>query len=449
LLAFHVARVLLIVPLALTVSWASAQFLHDRSARQLAVALVLFGSGVGAWVAWSGAGESVTDLWAAESLAYLSASFSPHFVASWTLLLLAIVWGWRSQSRASRADAVRSGVSALLLFQFHPFYVPVVWVLLAAFAAEQWQRQRGGNATGCAMRALVSVAISLPSVLYHAWLVVGTPNRQFMLGSNVLETPPAPLVVLGLLGYLAFGYLGARQSTSAAELEGTSEQEARARTRALVIWSLVQGALAFAPFTFQRRLLEGLTVPLATLSTPWLVPIWRRSQRWRMATLARTAALALLAAVMAPSTVFALVDGAQRLRTNWRELQLLPPSEAAALDWLSRQPEDAVVLAGYRSGNLIGGWTDKRVVVGHWNNTISWQQKQEEARTFMRTSDEAFRGRLIAAYHITRVWVGPRERAWGTAVEHSTLLTPVYTVGAESSRVTIYQVRDTRAPGRR
>jgi uncharacterized membrane protein len=120
-----------------------------------------------------------------------------------------------------------------------------------------------------------------------------------------------------------------------------------------------------------------------------------------------------------------------------------PADELTAVAWLRAEngessPSTAVLLGEYQTGNLAAARAGNQVVVGHWAETIGYEEKVAEvARFFDAETGDEWRRELLARYNVAYVWVGPREQALGAFdPETAVYLQPVY----QNETITIYGV---------
>ena len=117
--------------------------------------------------------------------------------------------------------------------------------------------------------------------------------------------------------------------------------------------------------------------------------------------------------------------------------RLQPEADAAA--WLrAHTPPDAVVLGAYQTGNYVAGRTTRPVVVGHWAETVAFDDKDASvARFFDPQTPDSWRRGLLARHDVSYLWHGPRERALGAwQPEQAAFLEPVY----RQDGIVIYRV---------
>lgn len=413
--AYHVARVALIFPFAAAAYASIAYFFREKARRLGAFLLFMFGSGLGLYAApflpvaipAGGAYEWPIDFWVSEANAFLSMLYSPHFIASFGLIIAALTLLLMAYDAGRARYGAWAGLLALVLFEFHPFHAPTLYAVGGAalvlrtlqegFRPRQWAAY------------LAFLAVSAPSVAYQYWLTHGSPNAAFMLANNVTTTPSLPHVIIGFGAVSALAVAGRFADRDGRIL-------AVPHRRFLAAWAAVQLLLVYFPFSFQRRLLEGLEFPLVLLSVPALVVLYRRivGRPEFGKTFAMTYGVLLAVAVFLPSSVSAIIRGVDAYVSDRPPIFYFTKDESAALGWLrGHAPQDAVVLSAADEGNVISGWAFRSVYAGHWANTIDLGRKQEEIARFFGGASSDERRVFVAERGISYVYEGPSERALG------------------------------------
>jgi len=416
LAAYHVARIALIFPLAGVTYAAIAYLFTERMHRSWAYLLFMLGSGLGLYVApflpvaevMGGRYEWPIDFWVAEANGFLTMLYSPHFIASWTLIIAALLLLLIAYDTSRVKYGVWAGLVALVLFQFHPFHVPTLYavggVALLARTRSRGFRPRQWSAY------FAFLALSAPSLAYHYWLTHWSPNAAFMLDNNITTTPSIfhVLVGFGAISALAIGGWVADKEERILTLE---------HRRFLAIWAAIQLLLVYLPFPFQRRLLQGLEFPLVMLSVPAIAALRKAILRkpWYDGVFAVTYGIFAASAVFLPSSVSAIARSIEVYKQRPPSLFYFDADQSSALAWLRENtPEDAIVLSTMGSGNDISGWAVRRVYLGHWANTIDLERKQEEATKFLGSMTSAERFAFASEHGIGYVYEGPAERRLGS-----------------------------------
>jgi glycosyltransferase involved in cell wall biosynthesis len=404
LAAYYAARTFLIFPFAAVAYLAVAYVFRDREYRLTAFLTFMFGSGIGLYVApflrpavlVAGIYQWPTDFWVAESNAFMTMLYSPHFIASFGLIIaiaLTLLLAYDAERPAYGAIA---GILGLLLFEFHPFHAPTLY-LLALVALVAYSAKDGIRFGRSAAFALFLI-FSAPSVAYQYWLTHWSPNAAFMLTMNITITPSPAYVAVGLGAVVIFAIIGFT----------TRDEEFSASHRIFfACWAVAQSVLIYAPFTFQRRLIEGLQFPLVILATPAILGGWKRLQKYSCGPACGVMIAVLL---FLPSTFATFMRSIDAATGNQPSLFFFSRDETDVLDWMrTNTPADAVVLSDLTIGNDIIGWEERTTYLGHWSNTIDVVRKETETDAFFSTMRGEQRREFVAAHGITYVMTGPEE----------------------------------------
>ena len=443
LASFHLTRVLLVPLLAAAVYWSAGFFLKRRAERLWATALALFASGWGAFVApFIGSAEMVggryewpIDLWVAESNIFLSALHSPHFLAGWILIIVSMTCLAKSYVESRLDYAAWAGLAALVLFEFHPFHAPTLYGIALVAAASMAAARRPLRKLFQSL--LIFGFLSLPSVLYHWWLLQPGRNEATALTSNFNYTPGPFLVIVGFGAMVPLAVVGSllwRRRSAA-------NRSVLARLLFLLSWIAFQSVAIYAPVIFQRRFVQGLQFPLLLLSSVAVVALLSQSVRrvfWPRWIHPLVGAV-LLGVLLIPSSFYALANNLSLMAKNRPEIFYLSRGEWNAARWLHDNASgDDLVLSSFASGNGLPGYSGVRVYAGHWVATPDAERRSEETiRFFGPSDDDLWRQSFLSRNDISLVYVGPTEKRLGAYLMDKDFLRPVH----ESTTVTIYRVK--------
>ncbi|GAB4476468.1 MAG: hypothetical protein Kow00124_18590 [Anaerolineae bacterium] len=428
---YHAVRVAAGLALLLMLYRFVADYLDPPGSRLLAWGIAVLGGGLG-WallaldmVRGGGAARLPVDLYIPEAFTLLSLYGIPHLLAARMLLLL----GWwlllRALDDGRWGRAAGAGLAWLGMTAIVPFYGALLGVLIAAWLLALWIA--GRRFPGGALR-MAALAGALPALalIYYAWLFTTDPVMAAWSAQNRLPSPP----VIDYL--LAFGPLIAPGLPAAAAL---LRQRLTPRAALLITWPVTAAVLVYLPINVQRRLLEGVIVPLAILAALGAARLLERHRAvW-------TAALALLFAALLPSALILLTGGVMAAATPAPPI-FHPADELAALDYLRlNAPPGSLVLATHESGNILPAYAPVRVYVGHGPETANSAVKDAIALTFFHGGmDDAARRELLDEIGAAYVWGGPAERPAACAADcfdpAALSLTAVFTRGG----YTIYEV---------
>ncbi len=435
---YHGARVVFGLVLLLTVYRFLAAFTERVAVRRLAWLMVTFGGGLG-WLlvalgqpGWLG--SMPLDFILPEGFTFLVLYSFPHIALARSLLLvgiLSLLKAWeecleseaQSPHHVSRFTfhvsritglewAVLTGFLWLAMGLLVPFYVAVAWAVMAAAWLALGLRERrvpwreGLLAGGVAL-------VSAPVVLYSAWVFTTAPVYATWAAQNRILSPH-PLHYLAAYGVLLL--LAAFAVRDAWREEGVGWLA--------MAWVGVVPALVYLPFNLQRRLVEGVQVPLSLLAALGV-------SRFKLQGLRSRVVLGLLLVGLSLTNVLLVAGNCLALRGQPAPIYR-DAGEVAALDWLNeRVGFDDVVLSAYETGNYLPAWVRARVFVGHGPESVRSDEKRAlVAQFFDAMTDSAWRRRLLVQYGVDYVFWGPAERAVGTFNPHTeSYLRQVYEAG--------------------
>jgi len=417
-LAYHTARIVLGLLYLVTLYGFVAEILEPPPQRRLAWILAALAGGLG-WgllVARLDQGADVhlpVEFYVPEGFSLLLLYGLPHLSLARTLLLTGWMALFRAVERGRWYWAAAGGLAWFGMAMIVPFHVGLLGTLLAAWLAGLWATHRRFPWGRLGWAALAGVP-PLLVLAYNAWLFSHDPVYAAWAAQNSLPSPP-------IIDYaLAYGLLIGLATPGAIQVwrKGLTD-----RTTLLIVWPLVTAAMVYLPVNVQRRLLEGVIVPLCILAT---FGIWRlvgekpqarpstlplpaetRSQlTWRL----RQVGAGVLLMLLFPSTVLLLAGGIiTALDPEWPVVH--PTEELAALDWLRlHAPPGSIVLATHESGNLIPAYAGVRVYVGHGPESANGGVKRTQAEAFFHsgmTGDE--RRALLDEAAADYVWIGAAE----------------------------------------
>jgi hypothetical protein len=425
---YHGARVIFGLLLLLTVYRFLAEFTERVVVRRLAWLMVTFGGGLGWLLVTLGQpgwlGSMPLDFILPEGFTFLVLYGFPHIALARSLLLggiLCLLRAWEARPEsASRAERFKwagwTGFMWLVMGLIVPFYVPVAWAVMGAAWLTLGLRERrvpwqeGGVAVGA---ALVSSLI----VLYSAWVFVTHPVFETWGAQNLILSPH-PLHYVAAYGIplvlAAFAVWDVWRS--------------KGPTWVALAWVAVVPILVYLPINVQRRLVEGVQVPLSLLASLGLVKALslrnRLSRRGsRLAVGVVMVALALTNVMLVAGNCLALLGQPAPMYRD--------AGEVAVMDWLAgdeRVEHDDVVLAAYETGNYLPARVRARSFVGLGPESIRADEKKAMvARFFGGTTDDLWRRGLLSEYGVDWVFWGPAERELGDAdLSRATYLRQVY-----------------------
>jgi hypothetical protein len=410
---YHVARWVFGLGLLLTVYRFLAAFTERVAVRRIAWLMVTFGGGLGWLIVALGRsnwlGSPPLDFILPEGFTFLVLYAFPHIALARTLLL----WGILFLLRAWITDGVHNakyvlriaysvltGLAWLAMGLIVPFYVPVAWAVTGAAWLALCLRRRRVMWREAGL-AGVPAFVSAPVVAYSLWVFGSDPVYAAWSAQNLILSPHP-------LHYLAAYGLPLLLAALAVRAAWRSERPAWLS----LAWVGVVPFLVYLPFNLQRRLVEGVQVPLSLLAAWGLLKI--SNLKSQIPNLRRWLLVGTVLVTMSLTNVMLVAGNVLVLRPHpasvYRDV-----AEIAALDWLGERVEPSdVVLSSYETGNYLPARMRARVFVGHGPETVRFAEKKAlVARFFDAATGDAWRQDLLAEYGVDYIFWGPAERQVG------------------------------------
>ncbi len=417
LVIFHVSRIAFGILLILVMYRFIAAFLVKRSMRWLALILATFGGGLGWLLLILGQGNWLgsppVELILPEGYSFYLLYGLPHLALARAAMLGGLLLTFRALSIDSRdwrwlMYSLLAGVCWLIMGLCVPFYIAVIYAVLGVWGLATLIRCHKFPVKLFA-RCVVGALVPLPYFLYNALVFATNPVMAQWSAQNTLYSPHPLHYVLGY-GVLAILALPAIR---------WGWRRSRRRTAYLLLpaWIVAAPILVYLPINVQRRLLEGMFVPLCILAVMGLRLWWIGSGVGRFPRRARLiwreAVIALLVVSLA-STLMLILGTALTARTPDPGNLLFHHStaEIAVLDWLNTHAEpDSVVLCSFVVGNYLPARTSLRAFIGHGPETLRLGDKEQLVDRFFAGQMSADERRvLFEANHIRYIIVEPGMR---------------------------------------
>lgn len=445
--AWHLSRALASMFLFLVTFAFIAEFLPKRNMRWTAYLIALLGSGLG-WLLfiagqpyWLGAFP--VDFKMPEAHLFFTALAFPHVAVGTALLMISFLFSYLALEDGKKIwlYALIAGLSNLAIGIVYPFLIYLV-ALAVGITWIYWvisHRTISWRQIGI---LLVTFVPALPLYIYYAY--IHQTNEIFRSWSDQAATisPPFPhyLVAFGPLLILALLPLIKRRPPVISK-----------SSLFLWFWILAAALLVYAPINPQRRFIQGLHVPLSILATVGLYQVvvpWLRDTKLfrKLTTLPRYSEQGLERLVVVAVIAFLSISNVYVLASVSATTTFSQPypffretSEIGAVNWLRENTNrEDVVFSAYHTGNYIASHSGNLVWIGHWAETVKWQEKSQIVEKFY--ADDAaddWRQQLLESANVHYVWHGDQERQLGGfEPSQAPYLRPIY----EDGDVTIYLV---------
>lgn len=416
ILAFHLSR-LILIPLFVFVVYkfcrlVFAEAQKERLKIKLTSVLFFFSGGFGGLVSFFSKNTIPLESWWPEAYAFWSIYHSPHFVASWILIVASFYFLLKGYLNGRWKEIVWAGLLAALASQFHSFYLALFVPISLAFAFyELFSKKIAGKKIF--FQTIVYNLFLVPIAFYYLWYLL---NDQVMFGrlfENIMLTPYLALVITAfgfnsILGGIAiFQYLKSKK--------GGSQSAPTLIWDFIVIWAVSVLFLLYSPLPFQRRLIEGWQLPVVILAVPLLLlflDIWRTSQ----GRLTRYLFYLLIPLLFFSSNLVVWLNSFAIYHQPSRQPNFyLSENLWQALSWLEKQGGwEEVVLTAHYTGLITPFLAEKKVFLGHNYETIKSQVKSKIVQWFFGGNGEDEKKKeFLKQTNVKYVIWGEREKQLG------------------------------------
>lgn len=378
--AFHALRVVGGGALIVMYYRVAAVFLRAPGLRLLATVLMTLGGGLGWVLVLAGQNRALGSLpvefYIPEGTSFLVLLSLPHLTLARTALLGGLLLLFRAvlapePSRAWTWWALGAGLCWAVMGVLVPFYIAVIYAILGSWGLAAWARARRFP-WALFWRAAVAALPALPVLIYFALAFTSSDVMRAWSRQNDLPAPHPLHYVLGYAPLALPAVVGLRWAwRRAAQPRAVRDGLALL----LAAWIVAAPVLVYLPLNVQRRLAEGVIVPLSILAVIGLRLWFREGRSWRRAR-------ALLLAVTLISSLLLWMGAFFGALTPDRPA-FRPADEVAALDRLAAAaPDDAVVLSAHATGNVVPARTDLLPYVGHGPETVDADEKEARVAAF-------------------------------------------------------------------
>ncbi len=427
-----------------------AFFVKDKTQRLVAYLLVCFSAGFGWLVLLTGRftilGFDLIDFKMPEAHTFFTILTFPHFALGANLLLIIFILMLLFQRTRTFRFAVMAGAAGFIMAIVHPYNILIVAGTLGVWLGLLFWREHHFPARE-ALGSIVLGLMALPPFLYY--LYVFAANPAFTAWATQSGSPsPHPLHYLIGYGPLLILALPAMILLF---------RKRDAQSMLPLIWVAVVALLIYTPLKQQRRMVEGVHVPLSLLATiglfEYYLPRLERSGTIKRLVMLgrrtysrqglRNFTIYLMLMLTIPSNLYIVASiSATTLQHPYPFFH--ERAENEAIDWLGSQtaPKDTV-LAAYGTGSYIPSRVPHRVFAGYWAETGRATEKLAMIdQFFQEETPDSWRIDFLTEYNVAYLFYGPRERMLGAFDPTGK---PYLSAAFANSLVSIYRVRGSAA----
>ena len=316
-----------------------------------------------------------------ESVTFVSILLNPLFAWSMALLCLFFVTALLALEGRKIGWAVVSGIILLALGNIHTYDVFVAHAALVGYMLVLLAGRRitWGRALGT-YGVILALSVAAPVWAWHTARL----DPAWLAKINTKTLSPRPVDYAAGYGLvLLLALVGAAWAWR--------HKLREPKLLFPMCWVVANALLVYAPVSFQRKMAEGLHIPLCILAGVGLVMAVAPRLADRDGRRRTGLVIALAVAVALPSNALFVADLMQHTAMNNMDLLrwLQPPTylswdEVHAIEYLGQHAEAGdVVLSSSLIGSHIPPRARCKVVAGHWAETIEFGRMVELVGSFL------------------------------------------------------------------
>lgn len=387
-ITIHITRIALIYPLIYIIYVCISFFFTRIQHRKIATYITILSSGISTYaipfitkyipdfyntIKWP------IDYWIPESTTFNTLYHLPHVIASLGLMLLIYITYLYGFFNRSYLYASIAGLYGLILFNFHPYHVVSIYLILGIFTLHAFIKYTDKKTI--VYYYCLTVLISLPSPLYHVYMLATDPIIQARAHQNITITPPILYVILGygglLIGSIYALYIWIKN------------KKLNDLYIFLIIWVCVTGMLIYSPLNFQSRFLQGVHIPLAIMTSYSIIYI-QQKKKWSLLAI-KPIGIFFFILIFGMTPIVHLTRDLILYHDNY-ELFYTPKSHIEAFTWIQNNASiNDVTLSNYtpedmRLSFFLTGYTNTHTYVSHMHESINYESKHEKLQTLLNST---------------------------------------------------------------
>jgi len=389
---FQLSRIFLAVIFLFILYLLAVYFWQDVLWRKIFFVFMCFASGFGFFISLFLPNSDYTngiynwplDIWAPESNNFLTMFQSPHLIASTTLIVLILFFGFLAYDKNNFKYSIIAGIMALFLFEFHPFHMPTIFGVLGAYFIFECIRQKK-VVTNHLKHFLIFSFLSSPSIFYYLILSRYDFVTQIRTWQNVCLSPVLWIVFIsyGLIFILAV--YGICMIINLKKFNGINAF--------LIIWLVIQFLLLYIPLPWQRRLMQGLQIPMIILAVFGLYYLYhylknklsfRNFDFWVNN---KYLLIILFVFFMTSSNIYNLVRDFGIFNQGYKSFYISEDRNDAYLWMKNETTVDDTILTDLHDGDIIPGRIGRKIFVGHAVETLFFISKAQTMAWFFGTNN--------------------------------------------------------------
>ncbi len=443
--AYHVGRILFSIPFFILLYILISNFFSTPKRRLLAFSVTLSATGIGYLTQFLL--PQASDLWIPESVTFLSLQEAPHFILSQALMILAFLCVIKLFMNYGVNNGIRSkiflGILALTLVYLgleHPYDLCIVtltvWVASAWLLIKSKSNKIPVNRNYLKIIAWVIMLVTGATAVTFLYQYVETIFNPTLGSWAAISDSPIPMEYIAGFGFLLlFGMIGLEIFLRRLSMKDIL----------IASWVGCGFVLLYAPVFFQRRLSEGLAIPISILSTEGILVTALFLSKFaikKAKIFVFYTMVCLITLTMIPGTLIGISSDITTINADSRAgyYYYILVGELHGMRWIrDNTSSNDIILTNWFYGNILPGISGRKVFFGHKAQTKQFDEKVAAANKFLLDKNTNEAVSFLKKNRITYIYLGNNDTMlrYGFKPDEKPYLIKVF----DEDGSTVYKVR--------
>ena len=404
--AFHLATFILIPLFLISAYCLISYFFKEKIKRKICFVFLVFASGIGGLLFFiPGKDLQFPSTNIPEAFSISTLSSPPHFIASATLLILVFLFSLYAFEKYKLAYSLLAGFFAFLLFSFHPYHIYTVFSVLLVFLIVEFFIDRKIYFNQI-VHYIILLIFSAPPVIYYLWAFKNVPAYyQTLFLQNITLSPSLWVVLFDYSAFLILAVVGLAYFLKKKSIDK--------KEIFLIVWAVSQFLLIYFPVNTQRRLFEGLDIPIIILATYGWIFVkdnWFKKKPEIFRQFFYIFSFFLFICIFFMTNVISISFDYILLK-YYPSYSYMKADDKSAMLWIKdNTPEKSIIFSGVSDGELIPVFSFRQVYYGHWSETINAEEKLKILEDFFSKYGIQEKKEFLDKNHINYLFWGAEEK---------------------------------------
>ncbi len=332
-----------------------------------------------------------------------------HF--TFCIILMLLIYKLLLTLPLKTENCIRLSICNFILALVHPFDYITVSSVSMSYLFIQVFIKKNKDYSNSLWKILIAIGIGFIPILYMYYVLNNNEVLRLTLkNNNALNSPPVISYLMGYGTNIIFAFLG---------IFYLVKKKIKISNNLLFIftWIIVNFALLYSPFPFQRRFMMGLQIPVIIFAVITLKQLFTDKKL-----LFKTLIVSLVFFTVFPTSLIILYSKSTKFNL------FIDSDIISVFDWINKNNISGKNFLSYdKLGLYTPAFSGNKVFLGHWGETINFYSRKELVKKFFSIESEK-QIKFLKDLNIDYLIYGPDEKKLGR-LHYSKSLEKVYSIG--------------------